>query len=54
MSYLIGIGCSFLLALIVSILWVRGITNMNENHPNYKGNDLFGYEDEDEDVDYLG
>ena len=52
-SYLIGIGCSFALATIVAFFWVRGINHMKENHPNYKGGDLFG-EFNDEDKDYLG
>ena len=28
-------------------LWVKGIDYMKENHPDYKGNDLFGEWDED-------
>lgn len=49
MSILIGIGCSFTLAAIVAFFWVRGIDHMKENHPNYKGGDLFGeFDDEDE------
>ena len=27
---------------IISYFWVRGIDYMKENHPNYKGDDLFG------------
>jgi hypothetical protein len=27
---------------------VKGIDDMNENHPDYKGNDLFGEFDEDD------
>jgi hypothetical protein len=23
-------------------LWVRGLDDMKKNHPDYKGNDLFG------------
>jgi hypothetical protein len=23
-------------------LWVRGLDDMQKNHPHYKGNDLFG------------
>jgi hypothetical protein len=49
-SYVVGIGCSFALAAIVAFFWVRGIDHMKENHPNYKGEDLF----DDEDKDYLG
>lgn len=25
----------------VAVLWVRGIDHMKENHPDYKGEDLF-------------
>jgi hypothetical protein len=32
------------LVTIICILWVRGIDKMNENHPEYKGED---YLDED-------
>lgn len=53
MGLLIGIGCSFALAAIVAFFWVRGIDHMKENHPNYKGKDLF-CEFDDEDKDYLG
>ena len=52
MEYLIVIGISFLFSAIISIVWVRGIDHMNKNHPNYKGDDLFGiYEEEDKDGD---
>ena len=47
MSYVIGIGCSFIMAAIVSFFWVKGIDNMKENHPDYKGEDLFGNWDEE-------
>lgn len=47
MSYVVGIGCSALLAAIVSFFWVRGIDNMKKNHPDYKGEDLFGEWDDD-------
>jgi hypothetical protein len=51
MGYLIGIGCSFVLAAIVATLWVRGIDYMKENHPDYKGEDLFGlWDDEKDDI----
>ena len=38
----------FLIAFVVGILWVRGIDYMQENHPDYKGLDLFDEEDKDE------
>jgi hypothetical protein len=37
--------------IIVSVLWVNGITNMHKNHPDYKGDELFGgfnFDDEEE------
>jgi hypothetical protein len=54
MGLLIGIGGSFILATIVAFFWVRGIDYMKENHPNYRGNEFFGDEDNDSDTDYLG
>ena len=48
MGYLIGIGCSFLSAAIVSFFWVRGIDHMKDNLPDYTGDDLFGIFDEDD------
>jgi hypothetical protein len=53
MGLLIGIGCSFVLAAIVSFFWVRGIDHMKENYPDYKGEDLFGEFDE-EDEKHIG
>jgi len=32
-------------ALIISILWVRGIDYMKNNHPNYKGEDFLNEEE---------
>jgi hypothetical protein len=45
MSYVVGIGCSALLAAIVSFFWARGIDNMKTNHPNYKGEDFLDWDD---------
>ena len=37
-------------AALVSWRWVRGIDYMKENHPDYKGDDLFGeFDEEDKD-----
>lgn len=37
---------AFIIILIIvvplAILWVNGIDHMKENHPDYKGDDLFG------------
>ena len=55
MSYVVGIGCSFLLAAIVSFFWVRGIDYMHTHHPDYKGDDFLNWDNEDDsDVDYRG
>ena len=32
----------------LTLLWVKGIDFMNENHPDYKGDDLFGDFDEND------
>ena len=40
----------FIVVLVVSILWVNGITNMQKNHPNYKGEDWLDW-GEDEKLD---
>jgi hypothetical protein len=42
------ICCIVALAVIVTVaLWVQGIDYMQKNHPDYKGEELFG-EDKDE------
>jgi hypothetical protein len=40
MSYVVGIGCSIILAAICAILLVRGADYMKENHPDYDGDDF--------------
>lgn len=35
----------FVLVCIISWSWVKGIDYMKENHPDYKGEDLFNEED---------
>jgi hypothetical protein len=42
---MVGLIISIAVVVIVSILWVRGIDYMKENHPNYKGEDLFDEDD---------
>jgi hypothetical protein len=41
---MVGLIISFVVAVIISIIWVRGIDNMKQN-PDYKGYDLFDEED---------
>jgi hypothetical protein len=42
---MVGLIISIAVAIIISILWVRGIDNMKQN-PDYKGYDLFDEDDE--------
>jgi hypothetical protein len=39
------VGIILVIVVPIAILWVRGIDYMQKNHPDYKGEDLFG-EDE--------
>jgi hypothetical protein len=34
---------------LLAHLWVNGIEYMNKNHPDYKGNDLFAGDEDDDD-----
>ena len=47
MGYVIGIGFSIILAGVVSLLWVIGIDDMKENHPDYKGEDFLNWDEDD-------
>ena len=42
--YVLLAGSLFLM-FSLTYNWIRGIDYMKENHPNYKGEDLFGEED---------
>ena len=37
-----------IVVIVISYLWVRGIDYMTRNHPEYKGDDLFGDFNEDD------
>ena len=45
---MVGLIISIAVAIIISILWVRGIDNMKNNHPKYKGEDLFDEDDKNQ------
>lgn len=36
------------ISTIISILWVRGINKMHEEHPEYKGEDFLNWDDKNE------
>jgi hypothetical protein len=38
----------FCFVALISWLWVRGIDNMKQNHPDYKGHDFLKWEEDDE------
>lgn len=38
----------FVVVALISWRWVEGIDYMHKNHPDYKGDDLFGSFDEDD------
>lgn len=41
-------SCIAVSVIILSILWVSRIDYMRKNHPDYKGEDLFGKDEEKE------
>jgi hypothetical protein len=38
---------TILIVFPIALVWVKGITDMHEKHPDYKGDDLFGEDKED-------
>lgn len=47
MEYIPVFGIMFIVVAFISWRWVVGIDYMQKNHPDYKGDDLFGeFEDE--------
>ena len=45
---MIAIVCCILGLVVAVAVWVEGIDYMNTNHPDYKGEDLFNEEQENE------
>lgn len=43
----------FVVVVIIAWRWVEGIDYMQKNHPDYKGDDLFGEFDEDDEEHIL-
>ena len=42
---MIAIILPAIISVIVGVLWVNGIDNMKENHPDYKGEDFLDWDD---------
>ena len=36
----------FLLVTLVALIWVKGIDNMKDKHPDYKGEDFLHWDDD--------
>ena len=42
---MVGLIVTLIIVIPVSIMWVMGIDNMHKNHPDYKGEDWLGWDD---------
>jgi hypothetical protein len=38
---------SFTIATIITLFWVDGVDKMNQNHPDYKGEDFLDWDEKD-------
>ena len=47
MEFLALFGLIVVIASPLIRLWIRGFDYMDKNHPDYKGNDLFGFDEDD-------
>jgi len=47
MEYILVFFIMFVVVALISWRWVEGIDYMHKNHPDYKGDDLFGKFDDD-------
>ena len=43
---MVGLVCVVLGLLVAVAVWVEGIDSMHKNYPDYKGEDLFGEDEE--------
>ena len=46
---IILVGIAIIVFIGIVVLWVNGLSKMHNDHPEYKGRDLFN-EDEDENI----
>lgn len=44
---MIAIFITIGIAALISWFWVKGIDNMKNNHPDYKGQDFLDWEDDE-------
>lgn len=45
MEYMVVFGIMIIIVGLISWRWVEGIDYMQKNHPNYTGDDLFGFDE---------
>ncbi len=45
MEYMVVFGIMIIIVGLISWRWVEGIDYMHKNHPDYTGDDLFGFEE---------
>lgn len=44
---MIAILIAFGISAVISFFWVRGISNMKKNHPDYKGEDFLNWDNKE-------
>lgn len=49
---MIAILIAFGILSVVSFFWVRGISNMKKNHPDYKGEDFLNWDNKEKKDNY--
>jgi len=45
MEYMVVFGIMIIIVGLISWRWVEGIDYMQKNHPDYTGDDLFGFDE---------
>ena len=48
---MVGLIITLIVTLLISILWVKGLSDMKENHPNYKGEEFLNWDRKNDDWD---
>ena len=43
---MVGLIITLIIVIPIAILWVNSITNMQKNHPDYKGEDFLNWDDD--------
>jgi len=42
---MVGLIITVLISITIAILWANGVSKMNEQHPDYKGEDFLNWDD---------